>query len=454
MRTDTAFDHSTTEDDQSSLADVNPSDTDALEQHADGPRVDRLLRRIAARGLSGRLRYQRRDNEAAFAFENGRLTEAWAAQGQQLLGELLLAESAVDRGTLRRALDLQQRQPGRRLGEILLEMGAIEGTDLRSALLHQAARIVDDLRRNEGDGILSFQRVRPAGKSDISLSMSEVLLDRSLRRRKKSPSGPRVGSHSDAQTAITLPEPVVMDTDSSRVLYENVADTAGHQVIAAATPSPNANFLAADALRRVADAASSGAPVAELFDRLMQSALTFVERVALLEVTENGLILRDARCRPGLEAPFLVHNRRAASISPRDGGLIARALERSRAMVSVLSPATLEDELVAVLGGGAPHSGFCQTLRVNGIVRWVLYGDRLDERPIQSFDTLETAVLITALANDRDRLQRRVRALEADVDVLARACRDNSVEHETLEGSEATTGVHQVLPGGGVQRLS
>ena len=67
-----------------------------------------------------------------------------------MLGELLVSRDRVSQGQLAEAL-LQQSDSGKRIGALLVEIGALSEKDLAEALAHQFGLEVADLRRNRPD---------------------------------------------------------------------------------------------------------------------------------------------------------------------------------------------------------------------------------------------------------------------------------------------------------------
>ena len=73
-------------------------------------------------------------------------------QASALLGTMLVDAGVVARSDLERALTVRDEQPerGRRIGDVLLEMGAVSAGDLEAFLRDQIHRAVKDLLGWEG----------------------------------------------------------------------------------------------------------------------------------------------------------------------------------------------------------------------------------------------------------------------------------------------------------------
>jgi hypothetical protein len=66
--------------------------------------------------------------------------------GQVKLGEILLREKKIDTTQLKEALTLQEENPGKQLGFILVELGYIDKTTLVKSLSKQAQNVIDKTR--------------------------------------------------------------------------------------------------------------------------------------------------------------------------------------------------------------------------------------------------------------------------------------------------------------------
>src|SRR5437762_11123037 len=96
-------------------------------------------------GRTGTLTLLRGDVKAEIGFHQGRIVNA-SAPGTKRLGELLIDAGAIDQATLEEALRRQQAEhPRRSLGQLLVAMNAVDGDTIYRAIEQQIERTVYDL---------------------------------------------------------------------------------------------------------------------------------------------------------------------------------------------------------------------------------------------------------------------------------------------------------------------
>jgi hypothetical protein len=107
-------------------------------------------------------------------FHQGRIVNAWAP-GSKRLGELLIEAGAIDQGTLDEALRIQEAEhPRRSLGQILVSMGAIEADEIYRTVEQQIERIVYDLVMwNQGAFQFALDDLKPI--DDIAVVPGDVI---------------------------------------------------------------------------------------------------------------------------------------------------------------------------------------------------------------------------------------------------------------------------------------
>lgn len=103
--------------------------------------------------------------KATIRFERGAVVGAELAGSTGRIDRLLLMAGKVTEAQVVRAVQLQRQQPGRRIGTLLVEMGAVSEADLRRQLRFQIEEIVFDLIQWK-DGYFRFEEAAPAGPAD------------------------------------------------------------------------------------------------------------------------------------------------------------------------------------------------------------------------------------------------------------------------------------------------
>lgn len=104
-----------------------------------------VLQLINLEQTSGELTFESGGNTARIYFERGSVTYAEIASRKLKLGEHLLAQGLITRAALDKGLDAQGLS--RRLGAVLVEMGAISGTTLSRAIEEQIKEVVYEVVR-------------------------------------------------------------------------------------------------------------------------------------------------------------------------------------------------------------------------------------------------------------------------------------------------------------------
>jgi hypothetical protein len=105
--------------------------------------VPELLRSVLGSGETGVLTFRRRDVTKSVYLHMGRVTYARSSDPDERLGENLLLRGKI---TIRDYIEASKLiAPGRRLGTILIELGALEPEDLVAALEHHVKEILLDV---------------------------------------------------------------------------------------------------------------------------------------------------------------------------------------------------------------------------------------------------------------------------------------------------------------------
>lgn len=121
-----------------------------------------------------------RDNQGTVYFDRGAVIYAVIRSNPHPLGELLLRAGKISEGDLARARDYQQRAgAGRRLGEILVEVGAITRKELERQVRFQVEEVVFELM-SWREGFFSFEErevVDVPAEASIRISTEALLME-------------------------------------------------------------------------------------------------------------------------------------------------------------------------------------------------------------------------------------------------------------------------------------
>ena len=108
------------------------------------------------------------------------MAEPSAPEAQERLGAILVRSVGLPLRTLQEALDRQRLDPDRLVGEILLEMGAIDAAQLEDALAAQALEVSmlgAILVRSAGLALRDLQAALDRQKEEPGTRLGEILLD-------------------------------------------------------------------------------------------------------------------------------------------------------------------------------------------------------------------------------------------------------------------------------------
>jgi hypothetical protein len=127
-----------------------------------------VLQLINLEQNSGELTFESAGNTARIYFERGSVTYAEIADRKMKLGEYLLAQGLITREDLDKGLDAQGLR--RRLGAVLVEMGAIDGAILTQAIEEQIKEVVYEVVRWRG-GRFRFTSGRKPKSQDVFIDI-------------------------------------------------------------------------------------------------------------------------------------------------------------------------------------------------------------------------------------------------------------------------------------------
>ena len=104
-----------------------------------------VMQLIRLGGHAGTLTVNNRSEEGFVGFERGRIVSAWNPRSRRV-GELLVAASVIDEGTLARALEAQNAErPRRTIGQILVRMGSTTPEAIRDVMAIEIERVVGEI---------------------------------------------------------------------------------------------------------------------------------------------------------------------------------------------------------------------------------------------------------------------------------------------------------------------
>jgi hypothetical protein len=127
-----------------------------------------VLQLISLQSSTGELTFESGINTARVYFNAGSVTFAEIADRRVKLGEHLVSQGLLSRAHLERALEL--KEDGRKLGTILVEIGAIDAVSLRRAIEEQIKEVMYELVRWK-NGRFRFTNGRRPKAQDIFIDI-------------------------------------------------------------------------------------------------------------------------------------------------------------------------------------------------------------------------------------------------------------------------------------------
>ena len=197
-----------------------------------------IFRLTALAKKTGRLDVERRTGSGRVYFRDGDVYHAESTKSTELLGRKLTRSGRVTEKQLRRAV-IEQEQTGRRLGELLIEQGAVEEDEIEWAVRSQIEDGVFDLLRWDLGAFVWEPDSEIDAEVPLTVSVENLIIEASRRLdeisqiRKKIPSAdvvlamaPRTpeGAH---QINITSEEWQVLVLVDGRRSVEDIATSTG-----------------------------------------------------------------------------------------------------------------------------------------------------------------------------------------------------------------------------------
>lgn len=183
-----------------------------------------LLQWLGQARKTGTLTLERVRARKRIFFRDGRVVGCTTDNAPaDLLGQFLLARGRISEEVLRRALD-RQRESGRLLGEVLVEMGAASYEEMTRLLRQKAEEAIFDLFDwQEGSFVFSDSEPPPDRLFPVDLRVEDVLLrgaercDEMRRIRSALPDPGIVLRHTD-----TLPPPQILRNRTAWRIYLSI----------------------------------------------------------------------------------------------------------------------------------------------------------------------------------------------------------------------------------------
>ena len=349
-----------------------------------------LLQMLAVKARTGKLTLTSREGNGLAVLREGRIVYAASNAAREALGNILVCQGLIDESTLARALDLQHTSPEeKRLGAILVGMGALAAGDLDRVIRQQTTGIIRELC-GWGSGFFAFEPLEIPEQGEVSVDARDLVIEAGL------DAGDVARESLDAMNFETQP------VSYNRAREEGSGGRTG-------SPGPGANLASLKSIMTELRAPAFGG---EITLWLLRYASGVVRRCALFSISKEGV---RGMGQIGLDAEGGGAGERLRRLRiPADEPSVFQGVITSQtAFLGKLSHDPWDERLVAELGSGFPGEVVVVPMVVSGNVVAVLYGDNQPTgEPIGAIDGLELLMLEAGLAMEKTALAIRLRTLQ------------------------------------------
>jgi hypothetical protein len=328
-----------------------------------------VLHFLSLNSRSGKLTLNRRDAQGLVVVRLGRIVYAASSSIRETFGNVLVCRGLVSPEVLAEALDRQHlAADGRKLGDILVEMGAISAAQLDEALRQQTGLVVQELCRWRS-GYFRFEITPVASGGEIGVDVEDLVVADGV-----------------ATEQVLLEALTRMDEDGFVTAAPSTALALASAPLAPALRGETTLGL----LRRAAPIVSRG-----LLLVLRGEEAQGAGQVGLRDVEDADEAVR--RIRLPLAEPSVV----------------SQAVERREAWRGPVPTTPPNERLLTLLGGARPTEALVVPMLLREGVGLVFFGDNAPgDRPLGPAGDLEWALLEAGLAMERDLLDQRLRDFE------------------------------------------
>lgn len=142
--------------------------------------LPQVLQLLSVNRMTGKLTMTRQDSRGTVVLREGQVIFATTNTARETIGSLLLLKRLVSVSRLTEALEIQGSSPDeRRLGSILLEMGAIDAATLRQVVYEQFTRVLAELF-GWRTGCLRFQHLAVEERGEVAIDAEDFLFEEGI----------------------------------------------------------------------------------------------------------------------------------------------------------------------------------------------------------------------------------------------------------------------------------
>lgn len=357
-----------------------------------------ILQMLAVSGKTGKLVLTRRDGEGLLVFKDGKIIYAASNSAREAFGNILVCRHLVSEEALTDALKRQHRsREEKRLGTILVEMGAVSATQLEEVLRAQTEKVVHELLEWRG-GFFKFDALDIPERGEVAVDARDFIMEGGLTAEQLAYSASQRAAQKEA--------------DAVEFDFGSEAPSAPPSGSSPALITDDGQAPTLATLKSLMAELRSPTFTGELTSRLLHFAATLVRRAVFFSLGRDGIrgmgqVGVEVDGRPGDDSV------RSIRIPLDEPSVLADVVERRETFRGQMGYNKSDDLLIQHLGGEAPFEVVVVPMLVNGQVVGLLYGDNpVADGPIGSVDGLELLMLEAGLAMEKTALEIRLRSLQ------------------------------------------
>lgn len=362
--------------------------------------LPQLLQTVAANQLSGKLILTRRDGHGLLVFRAGKIIYAATNAARETIGNILVLRKLISASALTEALLRQGRSSEeRRLGAILIEMGAVDEETLHGVMREQVEKVLLELFRWR-QGFVKFEAMEIPEHGEVAVDAADFLV--------------REGLPTD-RLVFDLLDRLAAHADESQ--EQEILAVLGSTTGAAAPSTSQAGYLAGSSLaslKTIMTEIRTPAFTGEVTLGILRFAGKLLARGALF-LHASGFVTGMGQfgiALPGAESADA--RVRRVRIPADEPSIFHEVIEKHETFRGPLEEHPRNLELCLALGGARPREAVAVPMLVGDRVALVFYGDNLPlDRPLPAIDELEVLMIQGGLAIEKALLEERLRGLEA-----------------------------------------
>ncbi len=330
-----------------------------------------ILQFLAMSGKSGKLTFTTGTEEGLIVFREGKIIYSASNTIRETLGSIVIAMNMVTEAELVEALKRQHKTgEEKRLGMILVEMGALDVADLQRALQHQVLNVLREMFSWER-GFFMFRSLNLEDHGEVEVDARDLVVEQPLDARR-----------------VALDAARKRDEDIRDQGVVEDAAVRRHPVFDAADVEPVGEDESTG-LRDVVGDFSAPSVTAETVRQVFESASRVFDRGVVFAVQSHGLRgIAQFGLAEGAEPPS--QRVRRLWLPVDESSVITTAISSGAAFRGAAGRNRWNQVLFELLGGGWPEESVVIPIIVEGRVTMVFYGDNEPhDLPIGSTTSLE-----------------------------------------------------------------